>query len=109
VFSQPTKQTMTKANYQIIGLYFLAITSFYPVVAHILMYQLGLLIDKLPHGTFWIYTQIFISGPALIILGLLLYCKYGYLIVNKICGVLFFSIGSCWLYVLISDIVNESA
>jgi hypothetical protein len=100
---------MSKANYQTIVLYLLAITSLYPVIAHILMYQLGFLTDKLPHGAFWINIQIFLSGPALIISGLLLYFKYDHFIVNKICGIIFFIIGSYWLYVLISDIVKESA
>jgi len=79
------------------------------VIAHILMYRFDFMFDKLPHGRFWVYIQIFLSGPAVIILGLLLYFKYGQLLLNKICGVVLILIGVYWLYTLVSDIINEAA
>jgi hypothetical protein len=100
---------MGKKSYQIIFFYLLGIVFLYPVMAHILMYQLGYMADELPHGKFWMYMQIFISGPALIILGLLFYFKYGVFIFNKVCGVLFLIIGFYWLYNVISDVIKEAA
>lgn len=99
---------MSKINCQVIFLYLLALVFLYPIFAHILMYQLGYMINKLPHGKFWIYMQIFLSSPALIILGLLLYFKYGG-ITNKILGTLFLLISAYWLYNIISDLINETA
>lgn len=89
--------------------YFLSLLFLYPVIAHILMYRLGYLVDKLPHGQFWLYMQIFLSGPAVIILGLLLYLKYGQIILNKIIGIALVLVGVYWLYVLVSDIIKEAA
>jgi hypothetical protein len=100
---------MSKVSYQIIVLYLAGIVFLYPVMAHILMYQLGYMTDELPHGKYWMYMQIFFSGPALIILGLLLYFKYGGLTINKIFGVLFLIIGVYWLYNVISDVIKEAA
>jgi hypothetical protein len=100
---------MIKVNHQIIVLYLLGIFFLYPVIAHILMYQLGYMTDELPHGKFWMYMQIFISGPALIILGFLLYFKYGRFVINKIFGILFLIIGFYWLYNVVSDVIKEAA
>ena len=100
---------MGNVSYQIIVLYLLGIVFLYPIIAHILMYQLGYMTDELPHGKFWMYVQIFISGPALVILGFLLYFKYGRFAVNKICGILFLIIGFYWLYNVISDVIKEAA
>lgn len=100
---------MSKINYQIVLVYFLSLLFLYPVVAHILMYRLGYLVDKLPHGQFWIYMQIFLSGPAIIILGLVLYFKYRQIKLNKFIGIALVLIGLYWLYILISDIIKEAA
>lgn len=100
---------MSKLNYQMVLVYFLSLLFLYPVIAHILMYRLGYLVDKLPHGQFWLYMQIFLSGPAVIILGLLLYLKYGQIILNKIIGIALVLVGVYWLYVLVSDIIKEAA
>ena len=100
---------MNKLNYQMALVYFLSLLFLYPVVAHILMYKIGFLTDKLPHGQFWIYIQIFLSSPAVVILGLLLYFKYGQVVLNKVFGVAFILIGLYWLYVLVSDIIKEAA
>ena len=70
--------------------------------------SMGFMTDKLPHGKFWMYMQIFFSGPALAILGLVLYFKYGG-IVNRILGMLFFIIAIYWLYNIISDVIKEAA
>ena len=99
---------MKKDKYIIVFLYLSVVFFLYPVAAHILMYQLGYMTDKLPHGKFWIYTQIFFSGPALIILGLVLYFKYGK-IINRILGILLITIALYWLYNIISDVINEAA
>ncbi len=99
---------MSKISYQIILVYLFAAILLYPIMAHILMYQLGYMTDKLPHGKFWMYMQIFISGPALIILGLLLYFKYGGG-PNKILGILFLIIALYWLYNVVSDVIKEAA
>jgi len=100
---------LSKANYQIVLVYLLSLLFLYPVIAHILMYRIGYLVDKLPHGQFWVYMQIFLSGPAIIILGLLLYYKYRQIKPNKIIGVTFVLIGIYWLYILITDIIKEAA
>src|SRR5688572_29814062 len=99
---------MNKVNYQLFLLYLVATIFLYPIMAHILMYKLGFMTDKLPHGKFWMYMQIFFSGPALAILGLVLYFKYGG-IVNRILGMLFFIIAIYWLYNIISDVIKEAA
>ncbi len=99
---------MSKISYQIILVYLLAMIFLYPVIAHILMFPLGYMTDKLPHGKFWIYIQIFMSGPGLIILGILLYFKYGGL-VNKIFGICFFIVALCWLCNIASDVIKEAA
>ena len=100
---------MRKVSYQIIVMYLLGIVFLYPIMAHIIMYQLGYMIDELPHGKFWMYMQIFFSGPALIILGFIICFKYGDFIINKICGLLFFIIGFYWLFNVVSDVIKEAA
>jgi hypothetical protein len=98
-----------KLNYKLALMYFLSILFLYPIAAYILMYRMGYLVDKLPHGQFWTYIQIFLSGPAIIILGSLLYLRKEKLIWNKIIGITLVLIGVCWLYILFSDIVKEAA
>lgn len=100
---------MSKINYQIVLVYLLSLLFLYPVVAHILMFRIGYLVDKLPHGQFWVYMQIFLSGPAIIILGLVLYFKYGQIKLNKFIGIALVLIGLYWLYILINDIIKEAA
>jgi len=100
---------VNKFNYQVVIAYFLSLLFLYPVVVHILMYRIGYLTDRLPHGQFWIYIQIFLSGPALVILGSLLYFKYGQIILNKVLGVVFVLFGIYWLFILVSDLINEAA
>lgn len=100
---------MKNINYQVLFSYLLGLIFLYPVVAHVLMYQLGFLTDRLPHGRLWVYTQIFLSGPVLITIGLLLYLKNGHSLVNKIFGIMFFLIGLYWLYTIVSDIIKEAA
>lgn len=99
-----------KSNSNIVFLsYVVALVCLYPVTAHIAMYQFGYMQDKLPHGPLWLYVQIFLSGPFLIIVGLLLYFKFGQLFVNKIFGATFCIVGLCWLYVIVTDIIKEAA
>ena len=99
---------MKKESYQIVFVYLMAIIFLYPVMAHILMYQLGYMTDKLPHGKFWMYMQIFFSGPVLIVLSLLLFFKYKG-VINRILAVFLLAIAVYWLYNLINDIIQESA
>ncbi len=73
------------------------------------MFKLGILTNKLPHGPFWNYMQILVSGPGLVILGLILVRRFGQNIFNKACGLLLIFLGILWLFLLISDIVRESA
>jgi hypothetical protein len=100
---------MSKINYQIVLVYLLSLLFLYPVAAHILMYKIGYLVDRLPHSSFWIKIQIFLSGPGIIILGSILYFKYGQIKLNKIFGAVFVLIGIYWLYILIVDIIKEAA
>lgn len=100
---------MKENSYQVLFSYLFGLIFLYPVVAHILMYELGFMTDRLPHGRLWVYIQIFLSGPVLITLGLLLYLKYGYSLINRTFGVLFFLIGLYWLYAVLSDTIKEAA
>lgn len=96
-------------NYKMIGVYLLGLFFLYPVAAHILMYDIGYFVNKLPHGQGWITVQVFLSGPLLVITGLIIYFKYGRLKLNKFSGILFVLIGVYWLYILLSDIIGEAA
>jgi carbon starvation protein CstA len=98
-----------KLNYKIVLVYGLSLFFLYPVVTHVLMYRMFYLVDKLPHGQFWSFIQICFSGPALIILGLVLYQRYRQIALNKIIGIALVLAGIYWLYVLISDIIKEAA
>jgi hypothetical protein len=73
------------------------------------MYEFGYFKDELPHGRFWIYVQIFLSGPILLIIGLMVYYRYGKKITHKICGVLISLIGVWWLFNVVRVIVREAA
>jgi hypothetical protein len=81
----------------------------YPVIAHVLMYKLGYLVDKLPHEQFWMTVQILLSGPALIILGLLLIRRYGQVKFNVVYGVTLILIGIFWLSMLVTETIGEAA
>lgn len=98
-----------KMNYKMSGVYLLGLFFLYPVAAHIIMYEIGYLVNKLPHGHGWITVQVFLSGPVLVISGLILYFKYGQLKVNKFFGIVIILIGVYWLYTLLLDIIKEAA
>jgi len=100
---------MKKINYIIVCIYFLSLIFLYPGVAHILMYELGYMVDTLPHGRFWMFIQIFLSAPGLIVLGLLLYFTYGGFLLNKFFGGVFTLIGAYWFYALVAEIIKEAA
>lgn len=93
---------------QIIVLCILSIFFLYPIIAHVLMYELGYFTDMLPHGKYWVYLQIFLSGPALLIIGLILYNKYGRT-TTKIIGLLLIVISVYWLYDVVSQVIKEAA
>lgn len=100
---------MSKINYQLIFVYFLSLLFLYPVAAHLLMYRFGYLFDKMPHGHLWVYIQVFLSGPAMVILGSLLYFKFKQIKLNKFIGIALVLIGLYWLYILFYDIIKEAA
>ena len=79
----------------------------YPIVAHMLMYEFDIFKDKLPHGPFWLFVQIFLSGPLLILGGLVLFIK-GKPIGNRVVGIILFIIGIYWLYRIIDELINKS-
>jgi len=79
----------------------------YPVVAHIVMYKLDILKDKLPHGGFWEMIQIFFSGPALLTAGFILIFKAKHIIV-RIFGLILIILSIYWLYGIITEVINES-
>ena len=99
---------MMKLKYQLFLLYLLSIIVLYPVIAQVLMYQIGCLVDKLPHGQIWVFIQIFISGPILLLIGSMLLVKYKG-VLNKIFGTVSVIIAIFWVNILISDIVKEAA
>lgn len=100
---------MSKINYRLVFVYFISLLFMYPVFAHILMYRFGYFVDKLPHGKFWIFIQIFLSGPALLAIGFILYFKYREIKINKFIGIAYLLVGIYWLYILIGDIIKEAA
>lgn len=79
----------------------------YPIVAHMLMYEFGIFKDKLPHGPFWLFVQIFLSGPFLLIIGLILFFKISSAL-NRVIGILLIIISVYWLYKIIYEIMTES-
>jgi len=96
-------------NYKIFSVYLLSLFFLYPVAAHILMYEIGYFVNKIPHGKGWITVQVFLSEPVLVILGLILYFKYGQIRLNKFFGIIFILIGAYWMYTLLLDIIKEAA
>ena len=85
-------------------LYFGALFCIYPIVAHIIMYELNFLTEKLPHGEFWISIQVFVSGPLLILIGCILFRRSTK--VNIAVGLLCFLIGLAWLAVLVKSVID---
>lgn len=73
------------------------------------MCKIGFFTDELPYDHFWVYIQIFLSSPSVIILGMILYFKYGQVVLNKVLGIIFVLIGLYWLYILVWDIIKEAA
>ena len=79
----------------------------YPIIAHLIMYEFDLFKGKLPHGQFWEVIQVFLSGPILLIIGLILVFKKKPA-VNRIIGICLLIISVYWLYNIINEIINES-
>jgi len=86
---------------------FIVVVLIYPVLANILMYDFGVLKDKLPHGTVWEFIQVFLSGPFLFIIGIILVYK-SKIVLNRILGVFLLVISVYWLFRIINEIANES-
>lgn len=99
---------MNKTAYTI-GCYGFALIFLYPIVAHVLMYELGYFADKLPDGKYWIVIQVLLSGPMLLAIGWMLYFRLGEKIIHKVFGVLFSLIGAWWLFMIFRDIAREAA
>jgi len=79
----------------------------YPIVTQILMYEFEIFKDKLPHGPFWLFVQIFLSGPLLVLGGLILFFKMkstG----NRVAGLVLFVIGIYWLFRIIDELITKS-
>lgn len=95
-------------HFALLIIYIAALILLYPVVVQVLMYNLDIMVDRLPHGPFWVMVQVFLSGPLLIVLGLILYFKYGKFIGNKISGAVFCLIGFIWLLEIIKTIISET-
>lgn len=93
----------------VLVIYIIAAIVIYPVLAQIIMYDLNFMVDKLPHSIFWVNVQVFLSAPLLIILGIVLYVKYDYKIMNKIFGVSFFLLGIYWLITILKTVAAEAA
>jgi hypothetical protein len=87
--------------------YLIALVLLYPIVAHYLMSAFDVLRDQLPHGPIWIFIQIFISGPILLFLGLVLLLKRKNF-KDLISGLLFTLISVCWMLELINEVVEKS-
>jgi hypothetical protein len=83
------------------GVFFL-----YPLAATILMYDLNILREKLAHGKFWLFVQVFISGPGLIIVGAVLMLVYKRFLLNKIFGMVLFLCGIYWIYRLVTELME---
>jgi hypothetical protein len=99
----------TKLNYNKANLFILVIVLFllYPIIAHILMYQLGILKDNLPHGDFWELVQIFLSAPVLLLIGLFLFLKrHSFLL--RMFGIILILVGIYWGVQIVSDLLAES-
>ena len=101
---------MIKNNYSSIILYLLSIFFLYPILSYTLMYRLSILINKLPHGQLWFIVQTYLSGPCLIVIGLVfLFRKQKNIVLNKALGAILSLIGFIWLVVIINEIIKEAA
>jgi len=92
-----------RINYPIIIIYLLSSFFLYPAFAHIIMYEFGWFTDRLPHGGFWENIQLFVTSPACMTLGMILFFNAGRSTINKVVGVLLILFGVYWL----TDIVMK--
>jgi hypothetical protein len=79
----------------------------YPILAYIMMYDLEIFKDKLPHGQVWLFIQIFLSAPGLLLIGLILIFKTSSK-TNRIMGIVLLIISIYWLYRIIIEVINEA-
>ncbi len=96
-------------KYLLMFLYLLSLFFLYPAIVHLLMNQFDFLSNILTAGRFWIIIRVFFSGPALIVLGLIVFSRYRWFNVNRLIGFVLMCTGVCWMYILLSDIINEAA
>ena len=88
-------------------LYTIATILIYPIIAHHLMYEFDLFHDELPHGPLWIFVQIFLSGPVLLILGFILLWQRK-TIYELFIGILFLVVSAYWIFRIMQELANKS-
>ena len=96
-------------RYKLIILNILALILLYPIITYFIMYDLGLWVEKLPYNTYWIFTQMFVSGPGLIVIGLTIIFSAKSKIIQWLWGVGLTLIGLIWLIEIITTIIKEAA
>ncbi len=96
-------------KYKIFLLHILTFFFIYPVFAQVLMYDFGMFTERLPHNHYWIAIQVFFSGPALIIIGLIFIVLFKQKILYRYWGGLLILVGVCWLVEIIITVIQEAA
>ena len=71
------------------------------------MYEVGVFKDELPLGPFWIFIQIFFSGPVLLGVAIILLYK-GKSMTLKIAGVFLGVTSIYWMYRIVDELANKA-
>lgn len=102
---------MIKQNYHSVLLWTLAAICLYPILAYALMYQLGVFVNRLPHGKIWFLIQTYLSGPALLVIGLIFIFggMHRSSKIKKIVGAILSMIGLLWLILIVNEVIKEAA
>ena len=96
-------------KYRLIILNILALILLYPILAYVIMYDLAFWVEKLPYNRYWIFTQIFLSGPGLIAVGIIIILSAKFKVIHQIWGGLLALIGLMWVIEIITTIIREAA
>ncbi len=96
-------------KFRILLLHTLTIVFLYPILAHELMYELGVFVEKLPHNQYWLYVQIFLSAPGLITIGLIFIFGVNHKSFYQYWGILLTCVGVWWLVEIILTVMREAA
>ena len=96
-------------KYRFIILNILALVLLYPILAYVIMYDLALWVEKLPYNRYWIFTQLFFSGPGLIAIGIVMILSTKVKVIHQIWGGLLTLIGLLWVIEIITTIISEAA